>query len=97
MNIMTNNDQLSHLVELAMEASKYEGTGDTFPVYDEFLSETFGEDWSELCVEWDDLYYYEFDADFFIYLSTGVMSKSIEDWISQGKELLERILVESEN
>jgi len=40
---------------------------------------------------------YEFDTDFFIYLSTGVMSKPMEEWISQGKELLERILVESKN
>ncbi len=96
MNIMTNHDQLSHLVELAMEASKYEGTGDTFPVYDEFLTETFGTDCDELH-DFFDLYMYEFDTDFFIYLSTGVMSKPMEEWISQGKELLERILVESEN
>ena len=96
MNISVNYDQLSHLVELAMEAARYEGTYDTVPFYDEFLSETFGNDWHELCGEWDDLHYYEFDVDFFIYLSTGVMSKSMEDWISQGKELLQRILLESE-
>ena len=86
--------QLQQFMEITNGILDYQGNVDSPQVYEDFLYSTFGKDWSELMGEWDDLYYYEFEIDVYLYLVSGVKTKGLEDWRNQGKEILELILKE---
>jgi hypothetical protein len=87
-------EQLQQFMVITNGILDYQGSYDGPQEYVDFLSETFGENWDNLIGEWDDLYYFEFEIDVYLYLVSGVKTTSLEDWINQGKEILELILKE---
>ena len=90
-------DELEKLEHLILECNEYCGTYDTAPSYDDFLENILGKDWQELMGEWDDLYSMEGTMDFYLQVLKGHYSNSLKGWELQGKELLQQILVESED
>jgi hypothetical protein len=87
-------EQLQQFMVITNGILDYQGSYDGPQEYVDFLSETFGENWDNLIGEWDDLYYFEFEIDVYLYLVSGVKTTGLEDWINQGKEILELILKE---
>jgi hypothetical protein len=83
--------QLSQFMELTNGLSDYQGSSDSSPIYDEILKEIFGENWGDLIGEWDDLFNYEFGPEAYYYVLTGNKPTGFDDWIEQGKEILEQI------
>jgi hypothetical protein len=92
--ITLNVDQLHEFMEITNGILDCQGTHDIPQVYEDFLFSTFGENWSELMGEWDDLYCYEFEIDVYLNIVSGIKTTGLEEWINQGKEILERILIE---
>jgi hypothetical protein len=88
--------QLSQFMELTNGLSDYQGSSDSSPIYDEILKEIFGENWGDLIGEWDDLFNYEFGPEAYYYVLTGNKPTGFDDWIEQGKEILEQIQEELE-
>jgi hypothetical protein len=96
-NITLTKEQLYDFMKITNGIFDYQGTHDSPEEYEKFLKDTFGEDWSELMGEWDTLYEYEFDVPVYLYLTTGILTEDLKDWIEQGKELLFQILSELED
>ena len=95
--IIFTPEQLEHFMEMTNTLSQYHGTYDSPEEYENFLDKTFGDDWSELMGEWDGLYSYEFDYHVYLYLSTGIMLPELQEWIEEGKQILQEILEEDED
>ena len=93
-NYIFNQEQLDTYVSLISNFNEYQGSTDTYPVYDDFLASIFGNDWNELIGEWDDLFYYEFETDAYYYMVSNIKTQSLNYWIEQGKEILSQILQE---
>jgi hypothetical protein len=95
-NFNFTREQLENFMMMTDGMNDYQGTSETFELYDEFCRDTFGQDWNELIGEWDDLYLLEFQPDVYVFLSTGIQTQYLKDWIEQGKEILSQILQEQE-
>jgi hypothetical protein len=79
--------QLFEYSQLIGEVYSYDGTGDINPHYDQFLEETFGEDWLDYQTEGNGaLFDYEWNPEFYYGLITGVFNKEIQDWIETEKK-----------
>jgi hypothetical protein len=91
-NITFTREQLNDFMMMTDGMNDYNGGSETFPVFDDFCEEVFGDDWSELIGEWDDLFNMEFEADPYIYLSTGIMTNALMDWRIEGEKILSQIL-----
>lgn len=73
--------------ELISEVNSYDGTGDMNPHYEEFLEETFGEDWFDYQLEGNgNLFEYEWENDFYYGLVKGKFCKEIKKWIETEKK-----------
>lgn len=91
-NYIFNNEQLQHFMSLTSGMMEYQGNEETFPVFDDFCQEVFGDDWSELIGEWDGLFEMEFEPDTYYYISTDIKTPFLNEWIKEGKEILSEIL-----
>lgn len=80
-------EQFEAYSDLIQGLMDYQGTHDSPPVYEEWLEETFGEDWLDYQLEYNgNLYEYEFQYDFYYGLVVGDFSQDIKDWIDTEKE-----------
>jgi len=93
-NYTFTKEQLNDFIMMTDGMSDYQGSCDSPPLFEEFCEETFGENWSELMVKWDCLFDMEFEADIYIYLSTGYQTDDLRFWIKESKERLSEILAE---
>lgn len=83
--------QIGVIAELmANDKMYFMGTYNTNPDYENFLEETFGENWLDLHLDiWERCYEYEFHYDWYVYQVTGIMSEEMKEWIKEGLESLE--------
>jgi hypothetical protein len=73
--------------ELILEIHSYDRFGDVNPHYDQFLEETFGEDWLDYQLEGNGaLFEYEWNHDFYYGLITGVFCEEVQQWIETEKK-----------
>jgi hypothetical protein len=93
-NYIFNQEQLDTYVSLISNFNDYQGSIDTYPVYEDFLASVFGGDYDQLIGEWDDIFEYEFETDAYYYMVSDIKTPSLNYWIEQGKEILSQILQE---
>ena len=96
-NITFTSEQLQHFTRMVSDFSEYQGTHDSPYEFENFLEKTFGDDWYELTGNWDNLYEFEFDYHVYLYLATDIMLPELQEWIEEGKQILQQILEEDEN
>ena len=90
-------DQLYHFTQIISGLYDYQGTHDSPPEYEEWLKETFGDDWLDYQLDFDcNLYEYEFKETFYYGLVTGNFTQDILDWIEDEKKQIEECLAEQE-
>ena len=88
-NYTFTQNQLEEYSNLIQGLMDYQGTHDSPPEYEEWLAETFGEDWLDYQVDGDgNLYEYEFDYEFYYGLVVGEFSQDIKDWIEAQKQCM---------
>ena len=95
-NYTFTTEQLYDFMMMTNGMMDYQGSQDTFPLFDEFCEKVFGDDWSELMSEWCCLFEMEFETDPYYYLSTGNQTEALKSWVKEGKEILSEILAEQE-
>ena len=88
-------DQLYHFTQIVSGLYDYQGTHDSPPEYEEWLEQTFGENWLDYASDFV-LYEYEFDETFYYGLVTGNFTQDVLDWIEGIKKQIEECLAEQE-
>ena len=87
--------QLDLYTEIVSGLQDYQGTEDSPKEYEEWLEETFGEEWMEYQSEGEgNLYEYEFESEFWYGYVTGNFSPNILKWIEDEKKEYEKFLEE---
>ncbi len=82
---------------MGLNEATYLGTYESSPIYEDFLEETFGENYFDLHDEWQRCYDFEFEEDFWIFYVTGKKTKALKEWIKEGLDALEGLEIEEED
>jgi hypothetical protein len=86
-------DQLNQFTQIISGLFDYEGTHDSPPEYEEWLEQTFGEDWFDYASDCR-LYENEFDVTFYYGLVTGNFTQDVLEWIDDTKKQIEEFIKE---